>query len=68
MTRRWQFLELPRGPPASGGVRLLAPGLFLFTQRSTLENDFRIPLVIVTAAKKYRGSTLARDSSGCHTS
>ncbi|MGP0082955.1 MAG: hypothetical protein ACLP0B_04900 [Steroidobacteraceae bacterium] len=66
--RLWQYPELPRGLPASSGVRLLAPSFFLLAQQSTLENDSRIPLVIVTAAKKYRNPTLACGSSGCHMS
>ncbi len=45
-TRFWQRpgrLRSRRGLFGSNGVRPLVPGLFLLTQRSTLENDFRNP-------------------------
>jgi len=65
-TRLWQRpgrLRSRRGLSGSSGVCLLISGLFLLAQRSTLENYSRNPLISVTAAKKYRDPTLARESS-----
>ena len=68
-TRLWQRpgrLCSRRGLSGSSGVCLLVPGLFLFTQRSTHENESRKPVIGSHRDVKYRDPTLSRASSGCH--